>query len=323
MGASVYRVTADTESSDDHLRLSFRDVSGWQLPDELMQASRAATSPLRPAAILLGDDERGPALHCFVLPPDVYVPDAVAHGHSSDTWRISLRGHLPMGRDSYGPGEFRFQQGWKPYASDNYAMGPDGGWCVVMFGDRRGMRVRPVKPTGVEPPLNKLLAAWLKVDGDLVSNDPSDTCGTSALTTTLPGFRGGHVNGSFSQTEDWVDIGDGSRVAVGLMGDPEIGPLVVLSVTPNDSQALPPMCVDTETLHLVVTGSCTFGEDKYQAGDMRLQLPGVEAPAARRGADQLAIVTIFGDRRAPLRSLQDCDDAWSRAVIKAATHPPH
>jgi hypothetical protein len=46
-----------------------------------------------------------------------------------------------MGPARYGPGEFRFQQGWKPYGADGVAAGPDGGWTVLMFADRRGVRV--------------------------------------------------------------------------------------------------------------------------------------------------------------------------------------
>src|SRR5205823_252902 len=73
------------------------------------------------------------------------IPTGTAHGHDSDSWRMSLLGESHMGTATYGPGEFRFQQGGKPYGKDDFAAGPNGGYHLVMFADRRGFRTRPVK----------------------------------------------------------------------------------------------------------------------------------------------------------------------------------
>ena len=71
------------------------------------------------------------------------MPLSFAHAHASDNWRISVRGTTNMGRDTYEQGQFRFHDGGVPYASDNFAWGPDGGYGIIMFADRRGFAIRP------------------------------------------------------------------------------------------------------------------------------------------------------------------------------------
>ena len=73
------------------------------------------------------------------------MPLSFAHAHASDNWRISVRGTTNMGRDTYEQGQFRFHDGGVPYASDNFAWGPEGGYGIIVFADRRGFAIRPVK----------------------------------------------------------------------------------------------------------------------------------------------------------------------------------
>ena len=73
------------------------------------------------------------------------MPLSFSHSHPSDNWRISVRGTTNMGRDTYAQGQFRFHDGGVPYASDNFAWGPDGGYGIIMFADRRGFAIKPVK----------------------------------------------------------------------------------------------------------------------------------------------------------------------------------
>jgi len=90
--------------------------------------------------IMIGDDDCGPFVALsYVEPTSEQMPLSFAHAHASDNWRISVRGTTNMGRDAYEQGQFRFHDGGVPYASDNFAWGPDGGYGIIMFADRRGL----------------------------------------------------------------------------------------------------------------------------------------------------------------------------------------
>ena len=98
-------------------------------------------------ALLLGDRDCGPLIELTSRPPEPEeMPRAPAHGHASDNWRITIQGTTNMGRYAYGAGQFRFQDGGVPYAGDNLAWGPAGGFGIIMFADRRGSPIRFVDP---------------------------------------------------------------------------------------------------------------------------------------------------------------------------------
>ena len=111
-----------------------------------LSMSKAASWPAVPGmgdigfqAIMLGDEIAGPYLAVVAIPPRTEpLPLFPAHGHGTDTWRITLRGEMNMGARKYLPGEFRYQAGNKPYGSDDLAWGPDWGHSIVMMADRRG-----------------------------------------------------------------------------------------------------------------------------------------------------------------------------------------
>ena len=285
----MFRALGDFVGGDGYTNLSFRRPEQW--------ASMPVEAPVRSTAALLGDEATGPVLLLLELPPGVTLPPAPAHGHASDTWRMPLAGTLPMGPDSYEPGEFRFQAGWKPYASDNLAGGPDGGWTALLFGDRRGLRVRPVQADGpAVSPLDRAASDWLRVGGDLVSDDPAHAPGPSCLSTTI-GDRPGRarINGSFGATDGWFRFGE-ARVAGAWLGHPVTGPLVLLTAIGAGGRPLASYSFGTEVLRLVVRGSCQIGEAWYRAGDIRVEHAGSCGPA-KAGPDGVDEVVIIADRR--------------------------
>jgi hypothetical protein len=122
-------------SVDGHVDATYTDRTGW--------AEDLGATIL---GIMVGDDRCGPFIVLsYVEPTEEQMPLSFAHAHASDNWRISVRGTTNMGRDTYEQGQFRFHDGGVPYASDNFAWGPDGGYGIIMFADRRGFAIRPVK----------------------------------------------------------------------------------------------------------------------------------------------------------------------------------
>jgi hypothetical protein len=301
----MLRAQGTFEGGPGHIDLSFRAPERWIGPGAVQAASRVAETPLQATAVTMGDEEVGPVLLFLRLAPDVKPPDAPAHGHASDNWRISLRGTLPMGRELYGPGEFRLQEGWKPYASDNYAAGPDGGWSALLFADRRGIRMRHVKAEESEPAVsNRLLAEWFGVAGDLVSDSPEDAPGPSRMVTTLDDARrASHINAAFEDAGGWLEAaGTGSRFAVALMGDPAHGPVVVLVRTAPGGLALSSCSFGTEVFRMVVRGSHTIDGTAYESGDMRVDSPEARYGDVLAGPDGVDEVIVIGDRSGATRS---------------------
>ena len=131
----MYRILSSppVESVDGHVDVTYTDRAGWS---ENMGAT------ILP--IMVGDHHCGPfVVLSFVEPTEEQMPLSFAHAHASDNWRISVRGTTNMGRDTYQQGQFRFQDGGVPYASDNFAWGPDGGYGIIIFADRRGFATDP------------------------------------------------------------------------------------------------------------------------------------------------------------------------------------
>lgn len=254
----------------------------------------------------LGDDERGPVIRMMALPPGLSTDgedgkSAPPHGHASDNFRIALRGSLKMGVHSYGPGEFRLQQGWKAYGSDTVAEGPDGGWEMLMFADRRGMRMRPTRTRPDDPipylDVEKDVAAWMGYHSDWFGDEPGATCLLSQLVSTLGSPVRGGITGSFADPSNWLPATEGSRVAVTLMGDAERGPVVVMACTEPSACAAGRGRIQTETFRLVVDGQCEIGEMTYRIGDMRIDQAGAATERVVAGEGGLKEIIVYGDRR--------------------------
>jgi hypothetical protein len=237
--------------------------------------------------------------------------------HGSDNFRISLRGSFVMGPESYGPGEFRFQDGWRMYPSDNNSNGPEGGWEFIVMADRRGFRRRGVvgwdtnSPEGQgEIALQHYIAKMFEFDGDLVDADASVKPGPAALQTTLGRqSSSGKLNGSFANKENWTAVSDATTAVVSVLGEPTSGPVVILSETKPHEIAMAACSFDTELVRIVTAGSCSIDGRIYEAGDIRVQLPGKPSGPVSAGPDGLQEVLILGDRRYAAPTVTD-GDAW-------------
>jgi hypothetical protein len=283
--------TTPTPSVDGHIDLSYRERGGWS---EDMGA--------QVLALLVGDEQCGPfVVLSYVEPSDEQMPLSFAHAHASDTWRISVRGTTNMGRDSYGQGQFRFHDGGVPYASDNFAWGPEGGYGIIVFADRRGFAIRPVQAEIAEKVVPEQSAA-----GAFLGIDLQDPCpGAPAIATTMGPTTRAHLDGGFDRSEEWDEIAPGVRMAAGVAGEPERGPVLVLLDCAAGCEAVPTRVVGTESIVAVVTGSIDAGGTTLAQGDVRLEEAGVEHSALVAGSDGAQLVVIVADRRALSSALDD------------------
>ena len=172
--------------------------------------------------------------------------------HASDNWRISVRGTTNMGRDTYEQGQFRFHDGGVPYASDNFAWGPDGGYGIIMFADRRGFAIRPVKAEIAEQvdagAGGRRRRAW------------ASTCRIRARVPPPSPRRMGpttraHLDGGFDTSDQWDEIAPGVRMAAGIAGEPTCGPVLVFLDCAAGREAVPAHSIGTETIVAPVSGS--------------------------------------------------------------------
>ena len=278
------------ESVDGHVDLDFAERSGWS-------DNMGATV----LAMLVGDEKCGPFIVLsYTRPTDEMMPLSFAHAHASDNWRISMRGTTNMGRDTYEQGQWRFHDGGVPYASDNFAWGPDGGYGIIMFADRRGFAIRPVKPE-----IAARVTPEQKASGEFLGIDMQDPCpGAPAIATTMGPTERAHLDGGFDRSDEWDEIAPGVRMTVGLAGEPECGPVLVFLDCAAGAEALPTRSISTETIIAPVSGSIEARGTTLTQGKVRVEEAGTEHPALVAGPDGAQLVAIFADRRA-LRSALD------------------
>lgn len=273
------------------VELSFNDPSGWPTP---LGVSAVPGAGQRLTTVLIGDETDGPSIGLSYVPPrEEAPPRGPAHGHDSDTWRMLLKGHMSMGSRTFRPGEFRFQQGGVPYGSDDLGWGPDGGWSVVVFADRQLFTMRPVK-RDLQPDCDanaERFATWAGI------TLPKDRRPVVAGVSTELGSpsKGGNVDGTFDETETWPELGPGIRAAVGLFGDPRTGPIMTTSRLDPGAE-LGGERFDTEVFHLVVDGSCQFGDRWLADGDIWIQPSGTAHPSIVAGSEGCSQFMLFADR---------------------------
>lgn len=289
----MYQVLATTPvpAVDGHVDVTYTDRTGWS------QDLGATILP-----ILLGDPHCGPfVVLSYVEPTDEMMPLSFAHAHASDNWRISVRGTTNMGRDTYEQGQFRFHDGGVPYASDNFAWGPDGGYGIIMFADRRGFAIRPVKAEVAEKVVPGQEAA-----GALLGIDMQDPCpGAPAIATTLGRTSRAHLDGGFDTSSSWDEVAPGVRMAAGVAGEPEAGPVLVLLDCAPGVEAVPEHRLGTEVLVAPVTGSVEAAGATLAQGDVRLEEADVDHGALVAGPDGVQLVLIVADRRALAAALDE------------------
>lgn len=290
----MYRVAAKSQFSavGGHVDLSFRQTAGWY-------PYLDGTS----LVLFFGDGDAGPLVFLSSSPPaDTMAEPSFAHSHASDTWRISVLGTTNMGRDAYMTGQFRFQDGGVPYAADNAAWGPDGGFGLVMFADRRGFAMKPVQAKIAEtvvPEQRRMGEAF-----GLRMLDPSP--GAPAIATTLGATVRGHLDGGFDSADRWDELVPGIRAAVAVFGDPDCGPVLLLARANAGATVLPAGSFGTEVLHVVVSGSALIGDGVLDTGDLRLQEAQAPGSGVVAGPNGLSHVVVIGDRRA-LTAFQPVD----------------
>jgi hypothetical protein len=269
----------------------------------------------RMQVFLLGDDEQGPFVLLSAFPPsDRPMELGVAHGHDSDNWRITLLGESHMGTASYGAGQFRFQDGGVPYGPDDHATGPEGGYHLIMFGDRRGFPVKPVKSELKESFKQAALKSSERLAIPILDPYPAEAHG---LRTSLGKTKkGGGLEGSFHDSESWIEVRPGVRGAIALLGTPEAGPIILLLKCEPGAVAAPPCEWSTEVLMMVVEGSCAIDDDSLELGDVRIQLPEQPLGTVRAGSAGLSLVVLIADRRSfPPRDINGPGaGTWERAL---------
>jgi hypothetical protein len=281
----MYQIISGTpmEAVDGHVDVTYTDRTGWS---ETMGAT------ILP--IMVGDGHCGPFIVLsYVEPSDEQMALSFAHAHASDNWRISVQGTTNMGRDTYEQGQFRFHDGGVPYASDNFAWGPDGGYGIIMFADRRGFAIQPVKAEIAER-----VAPEQELAGTALGIDMQDPCpGAPAIATTMGPTKRAHLDGGFDTSDQWDEIAPGIRMAAGLAGEPTCGPVLVFLDCAAGSEAIPARSIGTETLLAPVSGSVDAAGTTLRRGDVRLEEADVEQPPLVAGPDGAQLVLILADRR--------------------------
>jgi hypothetical protein len=270
-------------------------------------------------AIIMGDETAGPYLAVVAIPPRMDpLPLFPAHGHGTDTWRITLRGEMNMGARKYLPGEFRYQAGNKPYGSDDLAWGPDWGFSIVMMADRRGA---PSFPPDRDPEKIREARARTRPLYDWLGfATVEDYSGPQGVATTLPRApRAPHVEGSFAKTDTWQEVTPGVRVSAGLLGHATAGPVLLHIHAEPGCVAFPASRFDTEVLHIGSVGSGAIGKRDIGEGDLRLSEAGAAGQTLMAGEAGYCGTVVFGDRRGLRSSLPAAfadSGAWSAWMTK-------
>jgi len=264
---------------------SFREAEAW-----------VDFSNGKDLALLLGDPECGPLIELTSRPPEPEeMPRAPAHGHASDNWRITIQGTTNMGTYAYGPGQFRFQDGGVPYAGDNLAWGPEGGFGIIMFADRRGSPIRFVER---DHPFQEGADQGARAFADAYGFALCDPCpGAPAIRTSLGQTQFGHLDTGFEESDWWPEAAPGVRFATSLLGEVTAGPVLALLRCEPGAPACPAGTVDTEVFHAVVAGSCQVEGSPRALGDAWVTAPGPQ-PGVVAGPDGLSHIVVFADRRA-------------------------
>jgi hypothetical protein len=170
-----------------------------------------------------------------------------------------------------------------------------------MFADRRGFAIQPVKPeiaAKVEPEQ--------RLAGEALGIDMQDPCpGAPAIATTMGRTERAHLDGGFDRSEGWDEIAPGVRLAAGLLGEPECGPVLVFLDCAPGTEAVPARSIGTEALVAPVSGSIQAGPDTLTQGTVRVEQAGVEHPPLVAGPDGAHLVVLVADRRALRTALDD------------------
>jgi hypothetical protein len=286
----------DCAPHDGHIDLAFRDSGAWMEYDIGSEAQYSASQ--RIMVLLLGDSDAGPLLFFnWVSPTADEYPLFPAHAHDSDNWRLSLLGEMKMGKRVYRAGDFRFQNGGHPYPGDNVAWGPTGGMSIVMFADRRGFPVREVGKTSnaeSEATMREVCEMAASFGVEILHPYP---LGPAIRTSIGSVDNAGKIEGSFQSADRWPEILPGTRVAAGIFGEPNLGPILLFIQAAPYASAVPACSFGTEWLHVPIAGSCSIGGDSLEAGEFRIQEANASSGRIVAGENGLSSLIVIGDRR--------------------------
>ena len=299
----MYRILSMTPPAavDGHVDLNYENRTGW--------AEDLGATVL---GILVGDEHCGPFVALsYVAPREDQMPLSFAHAHASDNWRISVRGTTNMGHDAYAQGQWRFHDGGVPYASDNFAWGPDGGYGIIVFADRRGFAIEPVKAE-----IAAKVAPQQEMTAKLLGIDMQSPCpGAPAIATTMGLTERAHLNGGFESASSWDEIAPGVRMSVGVAGERDAGPVLVFLDCAAGAEAVGTRTLGSETLIAPVAGSVVAGRRNAHA----------RRRATRRGRRRTA--RSRGRRRRRAARCRLCRPARACAALstpeRSAAHSRH
>lgn len=299
----MYRILSMTppEATDGHVDLDYEDRSAWA------EDSLGATV----LGLLLGDEHCGPFVALsYVAPRDDQMPLSFAHAHASDNWRISVRGTTNMGRDAYEQGQWRFHDGGVPYASDNFAWGPEGGYGIIVFADRRGFAIEPVKASIAEK-----VKPQQDMTGQFLGIDMQSPCpGAPSIATTMGLTARAHLDGGFDGASTWDEVEPGVRMSVGIAGEPDAGPVFVFLDGDAGATLLGRRTLGSETLVAPIAGSVAAVDVTLRQGDVRIEEADTLQPDLVAGPDGAQLVAVFADRRALRAALEGGTIAGAVAV---------
>lgn len=247
------------------------------------------------AAIRFGHEAAGPMAALYSDRPRTEpMPSTPGHGHKSDSWRISIEGTLRMGVQRYGPGAFRFQQGWIPYGADDVSWGENGGYSIVMMADGRGSCAIAADPAD-QPQFDQaagLFYDWLDME------KAEDYAEPASVATSLGPARHGRIDGSFEQPGDWVRFGPGWTGLVGLCGHRDVGPVIILSRVGDGGVAFPGITLPTEVMHCVVGGQALVDGRLLDKATVRVVPCAADGGAVTAAGGDLWLASVIGNRAA-------------------------
>jgi hypothetical protein len=287
--------------SAGRLEGSFADRSGWtQLP---------MAGYLWTLRIYLGDPESGPLIYAFSEDPVTFPEGAPkpeyfetrTHYHLSPTFRIALGPqprHFKIDTKWYGPGDYIFLDSKRFY---NDPMGVDGGETLIIFADRRG--VIPFNRESKGLSAEQIIA---REDANLGKFGPglpsilmsSEGADTGVAVTNCDQIKAGRAPGSIFDRSDWSELSDGSRVAAGFLGSKPDGPLVIFSANTPGAAESPQGTAKSDLFRLVVKGSCTLGDRRYDAGEFIAIEAGRIVQNVIHGPQGSTQILFAADRRA-------------------------
>ncbi len=263
----------------------------------------------------LGDPVSGPYVTLSVATPDAEDAWTRTHSHGTDQFRVIMRGTTrAVGRHVLGPGQFAFQEAGMLYR-EGIGGRDDDVWTFLVLGDRRGSLGSMPRGDNGNPKFD-VPEEMLKAYAAAAASLPGGPNGVPGVVTTLGSCRQGYLGGSFADAgrdgDGWRALAPGVTAGAAAWGDKESGPVALLVHAAPRSAALPRLTTGTESVFLVVGGSCMVGEAELSGGDLRVTAPDLALNPVMAGDEGLDALLFVADRRA--LPAVDGDAVWQDAI---------